>query len=165
MFTIEYKKGDLFNVPFNEVTLVPHIVNSGGSWGSGFVLAISKQSRWPEKKYREWYKAGFYYSEDSEIPFMLGEIQVVPIDQRCLIVNMIGQKDVGFNKYNMPPIRYDCLEECLSRLRDFAESRGNLPIRSPKFGAGLAGGSWDKIAALINKVFANSSVQFTVYEL
>jgi O-acetyl-ADP-ribose deacetylase (regulator of RNase III) len=168
MFQIEYKTGDLFKEPFTTDTLVPHVVNSCGGWGFGFVMAISNLSKNPSKKYREWYKTGSYHDIHHEVPFMLGEIQVVPLydkdDNKIFIVNMIGQKDVGLNKYNMPPIRYECLEECLYKLKDFA-NKYKMPIRAPKFGAGLAGGQWTKIEGLILNVFKDSNIPFTVYDL
>ncbi len=156
-FKIEYKQGDLFAVPFDKPTLVPHIVNSIGAWGSGFVLSINKYSERPRLAYRDWYN-----SNDN---FQLGEIQAVKIPQKNVtVVNMIAQKGIGDNEFGVSPIRYESLCECLFRLCKLA-TENNYVIRAPMFGSNLAGGNWKIVEQIILEVFDDSNIEFTVYRL
>ncbi len=107
---IKYIEGDLFSLlPFDEPTtkVIPHVCNDIGAWGSGFVIAVSKQ--WshnrtkapvgvaaqepsPEGSYRRWYSDGVYEDVSREgqhidVPFVLGQLQWVRVDRRDITVS------------------------------------------------------------------------------
>jgi hypothetical protein len=84
---------------------IPHIVNNQKLWGAGFVLAINKISYKPKRAYMDWPNP------------QLGDIQIVDIGNEVYIVNMLAQKNT-YPIYNLPPIRYEALNECFLRLEE-----------------------------------------------
>ena len=133
--------------------LILHIVNDSNKWGAGFVLAISKRWKEPEKVYRE------------QKNYVLGKIQMIRVEKDICVVNMIAQHDVKPTKDNndsiIPPIRYDALKACLKTVNAIAV-RTKATIHAPRFGAGLAGGDWNKIEQIIKEVV---TVDVTIYNL
>ena len=165
---IRYIKGDATNPVGDGKRLVLHISNSIGLWGSGFVVALSKVNGGPEGSYRRWYKDGYYLDGKEEIPFQLGQIQVCGFQKDIFVCNMIGQAGCGYF-HDMPPIRYECLRECLIRVREKvlkAKSRGiDISLHGPRFGSDRAGGDWTKIESIIVEVFEKLDGDFTIYDL
>ena len=76
---ITYLKGDATNPAAVGNKIIVHVCNDIGGWGKGFVMAISKRWKEPEKKYREWFKA--------KIDFSLGEVQFVKVEDDLWIAN------------------------------------------------------------------------------
>ena len=68
MESINYIKGDATNPHGIGDKVIVHICNDIGAWGKGFVLAISKKWKEPEKEYKNWYK--------SQMDFELGESSI-----------------------------------------------------------------------------------------
>lgn len=161
MGKLNYLKGDATNPVGDGKKVICHICNNIGGWGAGFVLALSKKWAQPEKQYRKWYNL----SEDT-FPFKLGNVQFVPVENDIVVANMIGQhltyptKDSNGNL--IPPIRYNALEECLNKVAEYAE-KNNCSVHMPKIGAGLAGGDWNRIEALINKCLVDKGIPTYVY--
>jgi len=166
---ITYKQGNLFEDLGDKPTLILHVCNDAGGWGSGFVLAIDKYcGNNPQTKYRKWYADREYVDKQgNKIPFKLGQVYGVSTNKpNVCVINMIAQstpRGVSFEVDNrvvfIPPIRYQCLEECLYRIKEGAPKHYQLV--GPKFGSGLAGGSWDVIAGLIDTV----GLDITIYEV
>lgn len=155
MKEINYLKGDA-TLPIGEgIKVIAHICNDIGGWGAGFVLAISKRWKEPEKQYREWSKSG----ED----FELGNIQLVRVEDSLYVANMIGQRGIRSTKEGGVPIRYDAVEHCLSKLLEEA-SRLNASVHMPRIGCGLAGGKWEKIEPLIGKTLIRNKISVYVYD-
>lgn len=155
MTNINYVIGDATHPIGEGNKIITHICNDKGGWGSGFVMAISKRWHQPEWQYRRW--AGLENGT-----FKLGMIQLVSVESTIMVANMIAQE--GFGEDGQPPIRYKSLEHCLQRLADepltFAAS-----LHMPRIGCGLAGGSWDKIEPIINKIICARNIPVTVYDL
>ncbi len=115
-----------------------HICNSCGGWGKGFVLAISKKWKAPEKQYRANIKQ-----------MKLGDIQIVKVEDALYVVNMIAQN--GYKSMNNPvPVSYVALENCLEKLQNELKNYNNPTIHMPRIGCGLGGGRWFEIERLIN---------------
>jgi O-acetyl-ADP-ribose deacetylase (regulator of RNase III) len=150
---INYIIGDATQPIGEGEKLILHIVNDLGGWGKGFVLALSKRWKEPEKVYRE------------QKNYVLGKIEVIRVEKDICVVNMIAQHDVkptkDANGSIVPPIRYDALKACLITVNNIAV-RTKATIHAPRFGAGLAGGSWDKIEQIIKEVV---TVDVTIYDL
>ncbi len=154
---ITYLKGDATQPQGEGVKYIAHICNDAGGWGAGFVLAISRKWKLPEERYRYWYQNR---NRKSASPFFLGKIQMVGVGSNIVVVNMIAQH--GYGEDGKPPIRYDALGSCLASLGHYIA----LPSRSvhmPRIGCGLAGGSWDKVEAIINEQLPDIPV--FVYDL
>ena len=75
MNNIQYLKGDATSPVVNGSVIV-HIVNDLGAWGSGFVLALSKKWEAPEKQYHDW----FNYDAPK-----LGDVQFVIVDKNTIV--------------------------------------------------------------------------------
>ncbi|WP_228098667.1 hypothetical protein [Pedobacter sp. MC2016-24] len=54
---INYLTGDATNPAYSGNKIIVHVCNDIGGWGKGFVMAISKRWKEPEKRYREWSKS------------------------------------------------------------------------------------------------------------
>ncbi|MGW3344534.1 Appr-1-p processing protein [Nonomuraea rubra] len=121
----------------------------------GFVLALSRRWPQPEADYRAWRRSG----DD----FQLGAIRLVQVEPQLWVANMIGQHGIRPTK-DSPPIRYDALDRCLSTLGDEALNL-HASVHMPRIGAGLAGGSWERIEPLILKRLTERGIAVTVYDL
>lgn len=152
---IKYVIGDATNPIGEGKKLIIHVCNDKNRWGLGFVLALSKKWKAPEMAYRH-------------NSWKLGDIQFVDVEEDITVVNMIAQHDVKptFITYPnaivpIPPIRYDAVKECLKAVNEYAKAL-NATIHAPRFGAGLSGGDWNKIEALIKETI---TVDVTIYDL
>jgi O-acetyl-ADP-ribose deacetylase (regulator of RNase III) len=112
MKTITYLKGDATNPQTEGNKIITHICNDIGGWGKGFVLAISNRWKNPENEYRKWFQ--------NEENFILGEIQIVQVEEDIFVCNMIGQHKTITNSKGILPIRYEAVEKCLEKLADEA---------------------------------------------
>lgn len=148
---ITYVTGDATDPIGYGNKIIPHICNDCGRWGSGFVLAVSKKWKSPEKMYREWFDEGS----------RLGEVQIVGVERDIVVANMIAQHDTRWID-GLPPIRYDSLRECLKKVYEYAK-RNDCSVHAPKFGASLAGGSWDIIEKIIQEELCDKGISVTVY--
>ena len=141
----QYVEGDATQPVGTRPAVVAHVVNYGGAWGAGFVLAIS--ARWPkaERAYRAWHQG--YAALGETLP--LGRVQYVrvsPAGERPIwVANMVAQRTPG-EVY--PPIVYPALSDTLRKVTDKAVAFG-ADVHMPRIGAGLAGGDWAVIEAMI----------------
>jgi hypothetical protein len=148
-------KGDA-TAPIGEgKKILIHCCNDIGAWGAGFVVALSRRWKDPEREYRKWYR--------SKKGFKLGKVQFVKVEDDIVVGNMIGQRDIR-TKNKTAPIRYGAIRKCLEKVAEAALSN-NASVHAPKSGSALAGGSWDKIEDLINKCLIEKGVKVTIYSL
>lgn len=146
---INYVKGDATAPIGPGPKVIAHICNDIGKWGRGFVLAVSRRWSQPEQAYRQ---------NKSRV---LGTVEFVSCEPGLVVANMVAQHGI-MRAGSSPPIRYDALETALSLVSAYATETGST-VHMPRIGAGLAGGSWDKIESIIEKSIPN--VQVTVYDL
>ncbi len=173
---INYLIGDATH-PRSKQTIIAHGCNSASKWGSGFVLAVDKLSPLPRQAYRDWYKTTKAYAVNEncivnlpesgdmtyEIPFMLGEIQLVKIRPGLAVANMITQKDTGMFDH-LIPLRYDSLRECFYRLYRACKKVKVMHVTMPKIGCGLACGDWKIVEKLVQEELVARGVEVDVYE-
>ena len=153
---IHYLKADA-TVPQAEGNIViAHICNDIGAWGKGFVLALSKRWKYPEKQYKQWYKEGE--------KFALGEVQFVSVEEKIWVANLIGQHNIYRDENGDPPIRYEAVKRGLQIIADFAYEI-NAKVQMPRIGCGLAGGSWDRIEKLIRQTLLRKNIEVFVCDL
>ena len=155
---IDYVKGDATEPIGEGKKLICHCCNDIGGWGSGFVVALSKKWDDPEIEYRRWANDNNYNK-----PFMLGQVQYVRVERDIAVANMIGQSGVG-GFHELSPIRYGAIEECLIRIREAWRVKKDFSLHCPRFGAGLAGGDWDSIEHILERVFKDEDINITVYD-
>lgn len=153
--SITYLNGDATRPIGSDSKIIVHICNDIGLWGKGFVLAISKRWKIPEKKYREWYQ--------SKENFSLGEIQMIKVESDIWVANMICQEGIYKNKNDIPPIRYDAVSKALAQVHDFAYDN-NAIVHMPRIGCGLAGGNWIMIEEIIQDKLCVNGIDVFVYD-
>ncbi len=149
---IRYHVGDATQ-PVARPALLVHVCNDIGGWGAGFVLALSRRWPEPEVEYRRWHRAGE--------GFELGAVQFVGVEDDLWVANLIGQRDIRA-RAGVPPIRYEALEQGLGAVAAKARELG-ASVHMPRIGCGLAGGSWDRVGALVEAQLAGLDV--VVYDL
>lgn len=149
---ISYIEGDATK-PVGDVgrpKIIAHCCNNEGRWGSGFVVAISRRWRGPEKAYRTLAEAN-----TKDFHKLLGVVQFVSVGDGIIVANIIGQNGVR-GPDNPQPIIYEALEQGLKIVGEMAAEEGAV-IHMPRLGAGLAGGSWEIIEEIIKRVIPAAS--------
>lgn len=128
--------------------VIAHVCNNVGAWGAGFVLALER--RWPG--------LGAKYRAAS---LKLGDVQIHRVEPGVSVANMIAMHGLA-SRTNPVPLGYGELRACLVKLRGLVPGAS---VHMPKIGAGLAGGDWARISALIDEELVAHGVEVTVYEL
>jgi O-acetyl-ADP-ribose deacetylase (regulator of RNase III) len=167
MNNINYVIGDATEPQGDGLKIIVHCCNDVGGWGAGFVMAISDKWKKPEKDYRKWYHDTMNDSlpADCLTPLRLGEIQYVPVDNDLWVANLIGQRGTHTNKNGRSPIRYDAINQGLEKIVSLKKFTGaDFSVHMPRMGAGLAGGRWEVIEALINITLIEAEIPVTVYD-
>lgn len=125
--------------------IIIHQVNCKRTMGSGVALAIRR--KWPKV-----YKAYIKYSE-----VKLGMVQVVKIKENLYVINLFGQEGYGRDRRYTD---YSALQTCLKKVRDWkTKNHPNLKIYIPyKIGCGNAGGDWDIVSKIIEKVLPEAII-------
>ena len=164
--TLEHRRGDATKPEGNGPTVICHICNDcvPGRWGAGFVLALSHRWKYPERVYREWSSGAAWKMGDTVIPYGLGEVQFVQVEDSMWVANMVAQHGTGRSPAGAPPVRYDAIVECLDRVYHFASDKG-CRVVCPRMGSGLAGGDWATIEAIIMERLVDKGIPVVVYNL
>ncbi|QXV57394.1 macro domain-containing protein [Amycolatopsis sp. TNS106] len=152
--TLQYVTGDATQPVTTGSRVIAHVCNDRGGWGKGFVVALSR--RWPELEdaYRAWARRS---------DFCLGAVDLVRVESETWIANMVAQH--GYRSASNPvPLRYDALEKALSTVAKRAGDLG-ASVHLPRIGCGLAGGTWEHIAPLIERTLTIQGIPTTVYDL
>jgi O-acetyl-ADP-ribose deacetylase (regulator of RNase III) len=156
---ITYLRGDATHPAGEGKRLIVHICNDMGAWGRGFVMALSARWDEPERAYREWHRSGYTLYDHHQEEFKLGNIQLVSVQNSratlgLWVVNMIAQHGIGV-KDGVPPIRYDALRECLTKVAGHCNG-GRISM--PRIGCGLAGGTWEKVGPIVEETVGHLDV-------
>lgn len=162
--SIKYLVGDATEpVPVDpgKKQAIVHCCNDIGSWGAGFVMALSAKWPEPESKYRAWSNRNMDCCQ-GRIP--LGEVQIVEVSDNITVVNLIGQRGVGLDSLRRPPVRYDAISKGLRYVAGIL-SPSDYEINLPKMGTGLAGGDWVIIERLLQIELIKRGHTVKVYTL
>lgn len=140
---IKYVKGDLLD---SSADFICHGCNAVGGFGSGVAGQIAK--RYPRAR-------NAYIERHLELGHSLGDVQFVYRFDRGgkYIVNCITQKE--YLPRGICHANYEAIETCLKKVKEYANGRS---VAIPKIGAGLAGGDWQIIEKIINKVFDDREI-------
>lgn len=159
-------KGDATQPEQPGPNFIVHVCNNIGAWGAGFVMAISRRWSEPQRIFEL-------------VHPQLGDIQIVPVHVTSetvdglqfsvSVVNMVAQHGIGrfgggtdgTEKHPYAghedlidrdhPLQYAVLEHCLEKVYDHVRMvRGS--VHMPRIGCGLAGGSWDRVDAILHKM-------------
>ena len=146
--TITYVQGDATQPIGPSPQIIIHVCNDVRKWGAGFVLALTRRFGLQPKKQ-------FLAMEPR-----LGTVGLVNVGNNVYVANMIAQHGVGRSN---PKLDYKALEACLHTVFATAQYH-KCTLHGPMFGAGLAGGNWNKIAAMLQKMCQKYSTSITIYQ-
>ncbi len=153
--TINYIEGDATEPAGGGRKMILHICNDIGKWGKGFVLAVSRRWKEPERVYREAFK------EPS--PLALGDVQFVRVSGTVTIANLIGQHGITARAGGLPPVRYEAIRTGLMKVAAQAKAEG-MSVHMPRIGCGLAGGEWTTVEQIIAESLVGQGIEVTVYD-
>lgn len=152
---LKYICGDLFDHDLGG-SVVPHVVNSKGVWGSGFVVPLGQKYPQAREAYLAWSQGSPPNARyPGGVEFSLGRTQIVET-AGPLVANMLAQNGVG----GVRPLRYNALAACMDQVAAEARGRG-AKVVAPMFGSALAGGDWRFIRQLIDDTWGDLDV--TIY--
>jgi O-acetyl-ADP-ribose deacetylase (regulator of RNase III) len=149
---IIYRKGDVVEALLDgEVNVLIHQTNCQGVMGSG----IAKQIKEKIPKAYDAYKT---LQKENQGNLILGDISHCWVEQRNkksgYIININGQDQ--YTNRNICNTNYAALGKGLIEACSLTEKKDIVAM--PKIGAGLGGGDWNVIEAIINSVFNDRDV-------
>jgi O-acetyl-ADP-ribose deacetylase (regulator of RNase III) len=151
-----YAKGDATNPSFGP-SMVAHIVNDQGGWGAGFTGSITRTyGTAPMEHYKRVHRS------QASVGIRHGFCSIWR-GSFVQIMHMWAQR--GYISTDNPhPLNMDDLDRCLNILFAQAKER-ELSVHMPKIGAGLGGGDWNEISAMIEKHRLHNEVPTFIYSL
>jgi O-acetyl-ADP-ribose deacetylase (regulator of RNase III) len=122
-----------------------HIGNNKGVMNAGVAKAIIE--KWPSVK-TDYLEARF----DSSHGLPLGSILVTEVIPNGFVITMIAQN--GYGRDSKLYLVYDALKECLNKVVPFYyQYQNSHNVFAPfQIGCGLAGGDWDTVREVFDKV-------------
>jgi O-acetyl-ADP-ribose deacetylase (regulator of RNase III) len=143
---IDTRKGDLLKTPY---MYIAHGCNAQGRMGSGVAKAI--RAKYP--------KAYDDYMESKMDGSMAMGIEIFSHQpDGKVVINMITQSDYGYDGGRY--VSYDAIAEAFERVNRRIPGE---TVAIPQIGAGLGGGNWKAISAIIDSV--TPDLKIVVYEL
>jgi O-acetyl-ADP-ribose deacetylase (regulator of RNase III) len=148
---ISYINQDITKVPMG---IIVHGVNCQGVMGSGVARAI--RDKWPTVYDHYIDKV----TKDKDLTLerygpLLGSIQLVTVERSNLyVINAFTQDKFG--KDGKRFVSYDAVDSCFKKIfelcKDVDELK-DLSVYIPQIGAGLGGGNWRAISAIIEQYY------------
>ena len=146
------------NILDSGADIICHQVNCQGAMNSGVAKAI--RQKWP-KVYTE-YKAKCDYEEatvndlygkyESPIDWsecLLGDIQVVLVDENKAVINMFAQQYYGYDQKRYTS--YDAFWYCLGRIKQVINPEKTIAFPA-RIGCVRGGANWNVILTMIEEV-------------
>lgn len=131
---MEIFKGNIFDT---KAQVIAHGVNCQGVFNAG----LAKQIR---LKYPAAFNA--YRIKHVKENWLLGQIQVVQVEQARYIANMATQIEYGTDKQQ---VNYYAVKTCLEKLFEFCSKKELTSVAIPKIGCGLGGGDWKEVHTIL----------------
>ena len=151
---IKYEKGDLLDREKFKFNAIVHGCNCFHTMKSGVAGQIAE--RYPEA-----------IEADKMTEFgdkkKLGSISVGAVelgDDPYLIINAYTQFEYGTGKVHLD---YEALEAAREQINEVFKPE-DYTLGFPQIGCGLAGGDWDKVEEIMNKVFKDREITVVIYE-
>lgn len=158
MGTLNYKVGDATSPDTKEKNggIICHICNDEGAWGSGFVMAVSRKWKQPEKEYLKM----------STKNRKVGNYQLIVVDNNLLVANIIGQSGLRYRRtgFDVPAVDYAAIDVALNKIADTADTMG-VDLHMPRIASARSGGSWEIVETIIKKVLRTHKCNVYVYDL
>ena len=152
-------KGNVFEDKCEEPKILAHVCNNIGAWGAGFTKALDMMDPRIGSTYKSHIQK--HYGNKLMGTNMLFELS----DEKIWIACMIAQEGLP-SSTNSKPIKYVSLTECMVGVRKSAHIDYNVKnIICPRFGSGLARGTWAFIEELIHEIWVDRGLNVRVYDL
>lgn len=159
---IKQYEGDIFK---SQADVICHQVNCQGAFGKGMAGQVKKLFPEVEKSYKILTKQ---WTEEAggRTSALLGRVSAQPVEKDgrwFLIANLYGQDDYGKTGVYT---NYEALEKAMGEIREFLTVRGSREtVAFPKgIGCGFAGGDWDTVRGIIDRVFADYPGEVQIWE-
>jgi O-acetyl-ADP-ribose deacetylase (regulator of RNase III) len=153
---IEEIKDDILNTKIKHIA---HGVNCQNTMGSGVARALFMKYPNVKASYHTFFEAKL--ANSLGLPVLpqdfLGEIDYANVHDGKIVLNMFTQENFGGG--DRLYLSYEALEKCFQKVVDDGTIK---ELAIPKIGCGLAGGDWDKVKKIINKV-TGDDVSIVVY--
>lgn len=141
------------NILTTDADILVHQVNGLGVMGAGLAKQIAHKYPHVERAYKR-----FVHEHGGTPETLLGQHQFVATDD-FTVANVFGQARIGRDRRQT---NYNALEKGLERVAHTARSN-ELSVAIPYgIGCGLAGGEWQVVSSIIEKVFVD--VDVTLYK-
>lgn len=158
---ITYRKGNLLD-HYQEYDIIAHGVNCQGVMASGFAKGLREKFPWAYESYKE-------ACDQRDPDNNLGRVRMsadLSSKETVRVAHCFTQLHYG--RENFRYVSYDAIDDCMNGLDNILLSDASIlkrPIKvaMPMIGAGLGGGSWKVIEAIINDQLWNQ--QITVFQL
>ena len=147
---ITYIKADLFTEPH---PLIAHGCNAQGVMGAGVAKIIKNKFPQAFNRYKEECDE---YKRYKRTEWILGNVILEGTIANCITQEFYG---IDTDRY----VSYDAIDTCMLKLRTLIFYKLIPYIAMPKIGAGLGGGNWEVIEAIINHRMKDVDVR--VYHL
>jgi O-acetyl-ADP-ribose deacetylase (regulator of RNase III) len=138
---VRYVTGDLLEATQK---VIVHGCNAQGVMGSGVARLI--RARYPNV-----YE--IYALKHKVFGLELGDIVPVATTDGRIIVNAITQEYFGGDGKRY--VDYDAIETCIKKIDNRVQDWGVVEVAMPRIGAGLGGGDWDTIEAILHRSSKN----------
>lgn len=165
---VTFHKGNILD---SGADIICHQVNCQGAMNSGVAKAI--RQKWP-KVYTE-YKAKCDYEEatvndlygkyESPIDWsecLLGDIQVVLVDENKAVINMFAQQYYGYDQKRYTS--YDAFWYCLGRIKRVINPEKTIAFPA-RIGCVRGGANWNVILKMIEEVLGDYNVEIWDYDV
>lgn len=142
---ITYRTGDLLQTPDR---VIVHGCNCQGVMGAGVALQI--RERYPEA-YNSYMKAWGYAHEKGMLhgtPYNITLLGTIAWYEGSKLVGNMFTQEFAHGHFTRN-VSYDAVDLCMMALRGDLEHFGETNVSMPRIGAGLGGGSWAVIEAII----------------
>lgn len=133
----------------SKAMFIAHGCNSRGAMNSGVAKAI-------REKYPEAFTAYRRYFETHGLE--LGSVIIAPVSDGKTVLNLITQESFGYDGARY--VSYDAIDDAFRKVAIMAKSE---KVAIPMIGAGLGGGVWEAIRAIIDKASGDTPIE--VYHL
>ena len=153
---INYIEGDLIKLAKEgKYDVIIHGCNCFNTMGAGIALQIAKTFK---DAYLEDQKT--ISGDESKLGTII-PVEVSLKNSKLIVINAYTQYHYGLT--SIPNTRYHAVQSCFQKIKkDFGDK--NLRFGIPKIGAGLGGGSWNIISAIIKKEMKDENVDVVLYK-
>lgn len=136
--------------------VIVHGCNCQGVMGGGIARTVRERYPTAYKVYRDKYESEVEPGSQRFTGLKLGEITSVQVDVNKFIVNANTQDNHGTHRRQ---VDYEAVARCFEKVNFLAyelskEAGFMLPIIFPQIGAGLGGGNWKIIEAIIDETLS-----------